>query len=151
MMKIYLAESENFMAYSLYGDLGQEYASNVYPKEKGEDFNAHEKCLERCIFYIYANRPIHTKRSPEIYLLKNRDVNQIDILKFKDLVTKNQLFKKYIRDNAQSLLIKDLKDYGADDVMHLHSLHSKLEIQEKDLCIKNNQIMQVISSKKQNS
>ena len=86
-MKIYLAESENFMAYSLVGDLGQEYNSKVYPKSK--DINSLEKSLEMALFYVYANKPIYTKRSPKIYLHNDdKEITQVDILQFKDIITK---------------------------------------------------------------
>ena len=135
-MKIYLAESENFMAYSLVGDLGQEYSSKVYPKSK--DINSLEKSLEMALFYVYANKPIYTKRSPKIYLHNDdKEITQVDILQFKDIITKNLFFKKYMRDTSQSLLIQDKKVYEDEDNERIQELSSQLSIKERDLFMLN--------------
>ena len=135
-MKIYLAESENFMAYSLVGDLGQEYNSKVYPKSK--DINSLEKSLEMALFYVYANKPIYTKRSPKIYLHNDdKEITQVDILQFKDIITKNLFFKKYMRDTSQSLLIQDKKVYEDEDNERIQELSSQLSIKERDLFMLN--------------
>ena len=135
-MKIYLAESKNFMAYSLVGDLGQEYNSKVYPKSK--DTNSLEKSLEMALFYVYANKPIYTKRSPKIYLHNNdKEITQVDILQFKDIITKNLFFKKYMRDTSQSLLIQDKKVYEDEDNERIQELSSQLSIKERDLFMLN--------------
>ena len=139
-MKIYLAESKNFMAYSLVGDLGQEYNSKVYPKSK--DTNSLEKSLEMALFYVYANKPIYTKKSPKIYLYNNnKEITQVDILQFKDTITKNLFFKKYTRDTSQSLLIQDKKVYENEDNERIQELNSQLNIKERDLFMLNKKLL----------
>lgn len=139
-MKIYLAESKNFMAYSLVGDLGQEYNSKVYPKSK--DTNSLEKSLEMALFYVYANKPIYTKKSPKIYLHNNnKEITQVDILQFKDTITKNLFFKKYTRDTSQSLLIQDKKVYKDEDNERIQELNSQLNIKERDLFMLNQKLL----------
>lgn len=139
-MKIYLAESKNFMAYSLIGDLGQEYNSKVYPKSK--NINAFEKSLEMALFYVYANKPIYTKKSPKIYLHNNhKEITQVDILQFKDTITKNLFFKKYMRDTSQSLLIQDKNVYEDKDNERIQELSSQLNIKERDLFILNKKLL----------
>lgn len=136
-MEIYLAETQNFMGYTLLGDLGQEYVTNVYPKNNKLDFNAHEKCLEMALFYVLANKPIYTKESPKIFLDK-KDINQAYILSFKDNILKNPFFNKYNRDTSQSLLISDLKSYDENNKIRLYDLNSQLGIRERNLILKNN-------------
>ena len=139
-MKIYLAESKNFMAYSLVGDLGQEYNSKVYPKSK--DINSLEKSLEMALFYVYANKPIYTKKSPKIYLHNNnKEITQVDILQFKDTITKNLFFKKYTRDTSQSLLVQDKKVYEDEDNERIQELSSQLNIKERDLFMLNQKLL----------
>jgi len=139
-MKIYLAESKSFMAYSLVGDLGQEYNSKVYPKCK--DTNSLEKSLEMALFYVYANKPIYTKKSPKIYLHNNnKEITQVDILQFKDTITKNLFFKKYTRDTSQSLLVQDKKVYEDEDNERIQELSSQLNIKERDLFMLNRKLL----------
>ena len=133
-MKIYLAESKSFMAYSLVGDLGQEYNSKVYLKCK--DTNSLEKSLEMALFYVYANKPIYTKKSPKIYLHNNnKEITQVDI------ITKNLFFKKYTRDTSQSLLIQDKKVYEDEDNERIQELSSQLNIKERDLFMLNQKLL----------
>lgn len=135
-MKIYLVESKNFMGYSLFGDLGQEYNTKVYPKAK--NINVPEKCLEMSLFYIYANKPIYTKESPKIYLYNSdKDIKQIDILTFKDIILKNSFFNKYKRDTSQSLLVQDKNKYTDEDNEQLKYLYTQLEIKEREIFIRN--------------
>lgn len=139
-MKIYLVESKNFMAYSLVGDLGQEYNYKIYPKRK--DINSLEKSLEMALFYVYANKPIYTKKSPKIYLHNNnKEITQVDILQFKDTITKNLFFKKYMRDTSQSLLVQDKKVYEDEDNERIQELNSQLNIKERDLFMLNQKLL----------
>lgn len=139
-MRIYLAESKNFMAYSLVGDLGQEYNSKVYQKSKY--INSLEKSLEMALFYVYANKPIYTKKSPKIYLHNNdKEITQVDILLFKDVITKNLFFKKYMRDTSQSLLVQDKKAYKDEDNERIRELNLRLNIKERDLFILNKKLL----------
>ena len=97
-----------------------------------------EKSLEMALFYVYANKPIYTKRSPKIYLHNDdKEITQVDILQFKDIITKNLFFKKYMRDTSQSLLIQDKKVYEDEDNERIQELSSQLSIKERDLFMLN--------------
>ena len=141
-MKIYLCESNNFMGYRLLGDLGQEYETITYPKSKNEEMNIYEKCLEMCIFHIYSKDFKYTKESPKVYMVSlNKDINQIDILNFKDIITHNYLLKKYTRDTSQSILIQDIKQYSDDDIKQLTELLKTFENKENCLILMNKKLL----------
>lgn len=140
-MKIYLCESNNFMGYTLIGDLGQEYKTNVYPKTKNDDINTYEKCLEMCIFHVYSKNFKYIKESPKIYLTSlNKDINQIDILNFKDIITNNSLLKKYTRDTSQSILIQSIKQYSKEDTERLIELVKIFQNKENILALINKKL-----------
>ena len=142
-MKIYLCESNNFMGYRLIGDLGQEYETIIYPKSKNEEINIYEKCLEMCIFHVYSKNFKYTKESPKIYMTSlNKDINQIDILNFKDIVTRNSLFKKYTRDTSQSILIQDIKQYNEIDIKQLTNLIEVFQNKENSLALINKKLFE---------
>lgn len=142
-MKIYLCESNNFMGYSLIGDLGQEYETIIYPKSKNEEINVYEKCLEMCIFHVYSKDFKYTKESPKIYMTSlNKDINQIDILNFKDIITHNSLFKKYTKDTSQSILIQDIKQYNKVDIKQLTNLIEVFQNKENSLALVNKKLFE---------
>ena len=141
-MKIYLCESNNFMGYTLIGDLGQEYKTNIYPKTKNDDINTYEKCLEMCIFHVYSKDFKYTKESPRVYMVSlNKDINQIDILNFKDMITHNSLFKKYTRDTSQSILVQNTKQYSDNDINQLTELSKIFENKENCLMLMNKKLL----------
>ena len=140
-MKIYLCESDNFMGYTLVGDLGQEYETNVYPKSNNEDINIYEKSLEMCIFHLYSNNFKYTKESPKIYLTSlNKTINQIDILNFKDIIVNNSLLKKYTRDTSQSMLVQNIKQYNKEDIERLTDLMKVFQNKENTLILINKKL-----------
>ena len=140
-MKIYLGESKNFMGYMLIGDLGQEYITNIYPKNKELIINIYEKCLEMALFYVYKNNLIYSKESPKIYLYNaEKSINQIDILNFKDYILKNSFFKKYKKDTSQALIVKDIKDYQEHDLERIKYISTQLDIKERDMLLLANKL-----------
>jgi len=144
-LKIYLGESLNFMGYTLIGDLGQEYATHIYPKSKNIE-NVQQKCLEMCLCWIQANRPIYTKQSPEIYIVKENLKSQ-DIIELNHVVYKSLFFHKYKNDTGNSIIFKKLKEYSEKDTEFLKVLHSALAIKERDLSIFNNKILSIVKVK----
>lgn len=151
-MKIYLGESPNFMGYMLIGDLGQEYATNIYSKNKDLTINIPEKSLEMCIFYIYSAKPIYTQNSPDIFIYHinsiGKDITTIsEIKELENKISTNKFFEKYKHEKQQNFNIINKENYQDIDLQRLMKLNSHLDIKERDLCILNNKILNHIKDR----
>ena len=151
-MKIYLGESPNFMGYMLIGDLGQEYATNIYPKNKDLMINIPEKSLEMCIFYIYSVKPIYTQNSPDIFIYHidniGKDITTIsEIKELENKISTNKFFQKYKHEKQQNFNVITKENYQDIDLQRLIELNSHLDVKERNLCILNNKILNHIKDR----
>lgn len=137
-MKIYAAENDNYIGYVLVGDHDKEYCVGGFRKDDSRE--GLTQGIERGLFFVLANKPLHANESPSFYIMKSSRAHynittDDDLQEFKKEVNKSLHVKKFIKDTNLYYTCPVLESYSERDKYFLMcaDLQAKFQHQRDNL------------------